>query len=51
MRNPLIVTVSPDKSNIIFSVSPFESLQTSFQLIMEELKTYRLNMERTLFFL
>lgn len=51
MYNPLIVAVSLDKTNINFSVSPFESMQTAFQPIMAKIKKCCLNMERTLIFL
>ena len=31
MDNPVVVTVSPDKTNMVFSVAHFESLETNMQ--------------------
>ena len=50
MNDPYLVTVSPDKSNIVFSVSPFESLEMIFKPIMDELKKEREKMERTIIY-
>ena len=50
MDNPVIVTVSPDKTNMVFSVARFESLETTFRPTMEKLKYERINMQRTLIF-
>ena len=50
MDNPVVVTVSPDKTNMVFSVAHFESLETTFRPTMEKLKHERTNMQRTLIF-
>ena len=50
MNDPFLVTVSPDKSNIVFHVSQFVSLEGTFKPIMEELQKERANMERTIIY-
>ena len=50
MNDPYLVTVSPDKSNVVFTVSPFEYLETTFKPIMDELKKEREKMERTIIY-
>ena len=47
MDNPVVVTISPDKTNMVFLVAHFESLET-FRPTMEKLKHERTNMQRTL---
>ena len=49
MDDPVVVTVSPDKTNMVFSVAHFESLET-FRPTMEKLKCERARMQRTLIF-
>lgn len=41
VKNPHVVTISPDKSNIILSVSTFESLEVTFMPVMEKVRTER----------
>ena len=50
VRDHHVVTVSPDKSNIILSVSKFESLEVTFMPIIEKLRTERVRMGRTIIF-
>lgn len=50
MKNPHTVTVSPDKTNIIFCVSKFESLETTFNPLISRLREQRTNMDRTIIF-
>ena len=50
MRNPHVVTVSPDKSNVVLSVLPFESLETTFRPMMNKIKLERVQMGRTIIF-
>ena len=50
MDNPVVVTISPDKTNMVFSVAHFESLETTFRLTMEKPKHECTNMQRTLIF-
>ena len=48
--DPHVVTVSPHKSNILLSVSTFESLEVTFMPIMEKLRTEQIRMGRTIIF-
>ena len=50
VRDPDVVTVSPDKSNLILSVSKFESLEVTFMAMMEKLRTERIKMGHTIIF-
>ena len=50
MDNPVVVTISPDKTNMVFSMAHFESLETTFQPTMEKLKCKRTNMQQILIF-
>lgn len=50
MSNPFIVTVSPDKSNIVFHVSPFTTLEGTFKPVIEELRKERMHMARTIIY-
>lgn len=45
-----IVTMSPDKSNIILGVSEFDSLETTFVPVIEKVPNERVKMGRTLIF-
>ena len=38
MKDPHIVTVSPDKSNVILRVSPFETYESAFKPVIGTLK-------------
>ena len=48
MIDPAVVEVSPEKDNLYFSVSEFQSINVSFQPLMTEIKIKRTQMERTL---
>ena len=50
MKDPHVVTVSPDKSNVILRVSQFESIEHTFEPIIQKLKTERLNMRHTIIY-
>lgn len=50
MVNPVIIEISPEKSNLYFSLTKFESIEISLKPLMQELKEKRMNMERTLIF-
>ena len=50
VRDPHVVTVSPDKTNVILAVSPFESLETTFKPVISKLHHERVSMERTIIF-
>ena len=50
MSNPFVVTVSPDKSNIVFHVSPFTTLEGTFKPVTEELRKERMRMARTIIY-
>ena len=50
MKDPYIVTISPDKCNITFCVSKFESLDATFNPLIERLRQQRTNMDRTIIF-
>ena len=47
MKDPYLVTVSPDKSNVIYEVKPYESLEVTFMPIIDQLRKERSSMERT----
>ena len=49
MTNPFVVTVYPDKSNIVFHVSPFTTLEGIFKPI-EDLRRERIRMARTIIY-
>ena len=48
--DPHVVTVSPDKSNVILGVEAFDSLETTFRPVIEKLRNERVNTARTLIF-
>lgn len=50
MKDPHIVMVSPDKSNVILRVSPFESYENAFNPVIDEIKVKRLSMGRTIIY-
>ena len=50
MRDPHVVTVSPDKSNVILGVSAYESLEITFKPVIEKLRSEMVNMGRTIIF-
>ena len=50
MKDVALVEVSPSKDNLFFSVMEFKSIEESFLPIMNELKSKRLGMERTIIF-
>ena len=50
VRDPHVVTVSPDKSNIILAVSTFESLEITFKPMIAKLRSERASMGRTIIF-
>lgn len=50
MKNPYTVTVSPDKCNVIFCVSKFESLETTFNPLVGHFSEQRNKMDRTIIF-
>ena len=45
-----VVTVSPDKINVILRVSPFDSFETTFCPLIDKLKRERVKMERTIIY-
>ena len=50
MKDVALVEVSPSKDNLFFSVMEFKSIEESFLPIMNELKSKRLGLERTIIF-
>jgi ATP-dependent DNA helicase RecQ len=50
MVNTAVIEISPDKTNLFFTVVEFESIQVSFQSLMKQLKEKRTEMERTVIF-
>lgn len=50
MINTLIVSENVDKPNIIYSVLPFESMETTFKALIERLRNERVNMPRTIIY-
>ena len=48
MHDPFVVTVSPDKTNMIFRVEAYESLEATFLPFIKELKSKRASMDRTI---
>ena len=50
MKDVALVEVSASKDNLFFSVVEFKSIDESFLPIMDELKSKRLGMERTIIF-
>ena len=50
MKDPFLVTVSPDKTNLIFRVLPYESLEMTFRPVIDELRRQRVRMEKTLIY-
>ena len=50
MRNPTIVSVSPDKPNITLYVSPFTTIEKCFGPIAQQLYTMRTDLGRCLIF-
>ena len=50
MRKPILIEVSPEKSNIVLSVKNVESMESSFKPLVENLLTERKAAERTIIF-
>ena len=50
MADPLVITSSPDKPNIILSVRPYVSLDISFGPVVEELRSARTSLGRTIIY-
>ena len=50
MKDPLVVTASPDKANVVFYVRPYVSFEVSFGKIVEELGSARTNLGRTIIY-
>ena len=50
MKDQYVVTVSPEKNNVILQVSKFESLESTFNPIIQKLKMERLNLGRTIIY-
>ena len=50
MPDPLVITASPDKLNIILSVCPYVSLNISFGPVVEELQSARTSLGRTIIY-
>ena len=50
MAGPLVITASPDKPNIILSVHPYVSLDISFGPVVEELRSARTSLGRTIIY-
>ena len=50
MQDVQVVTVSPDKTNVILRVLPFESFEKAFNPVIDMLKKERLNMGRTIIY-
>lgn len=50
MDNLVVVSESPDKPNIVFSVLEFQSMETTFEPLIEKLRIERTSMGRTLIY-
>ena len=50
LRNIVTITENVDKTNIIYSVLPFESIETSFRRIIQRLRVERTRMPRTIIY-
>ena len=50
MKDPLVVTASPDKANVVFYVRPYVSFEVSFGKNVEELGSARTNLGRTIIY-
>ena len=50
MINPTIIETSPEKGNLHFSVVTYESVETTFYPLIEEVKKNRTKLDRTLIF-
>ena len=50
MADLLVITSSPDKPNIILSVHPYVSLKISFGPVVEELRSARTSLRRTIIY-
>jgi len=50
MRQPHVIYVSPNRSNIYYSVKPYESLQTSCAALLEKLKVERSALPRVIIY-
>ena len=48
MIDPVVVTISPDKANIIFTVALCTSMEDAFIPLMEQLEVKRMHMDRVL---
>jgi len=48
--DPIVVTISPDKPNIIFTVSYCTTLEEAFILLMEQLEAKYTHMDRVLIY-
>ena len=49
-QQAIVVAVSPDKSNIRYSVSPFTTLKATFRSVVTELRENKVSMDRTIIF-
>ena len=50
MRNTVTITENIDKINIVYSVLPFESVETSFSYMIQRLQKERTRMPRTIIY-
>ena len=50
MDDPVVVSESPDKPNIVFSVREFQSMETTFEPLIEKLRRERTSMDRALIY-
>lgn len=50
MRNTVTITENIDKTNIVYSVLPFESVETSFSYMIQRLQKERTRMPRTIIY-
>ena len=50
LQNPYIITLSPCKKNLKYSVSKFDTLDTSFEVLVTKLRHERANMPRVIIY-
>ena len=50
MHNPVIISENVDKHNLVYSVLPFESMETTFKVVIERLRKERTHMPRTILY-
>ena len=50
MHNPVIISENVDKHNLVYSVLPFESMETTFKAVIERLRKERTHMPRTIIY-